>query len=183
MGMELKDAAKILGTTLKAAASRLAFLGYTVVCSRCGGSGRHSYNQTDGDRCWGCNGKRKMLAPLTTAILNEAATRIASGELVPYFAENKASNSIKTASEAAWATYMGSAVGREYTALSIIDPGRALDSPVGRANDLMAAAIDSVSEATHEREGTALDRMAHIEFAHSVIRTVIAAWATRVTTD
>lgn len=25
-------------------------------CSRCGGSGRHSFNQIDGDRCYGCGG-------------------------------------------------------------------------------------------------------------------------------
>jgi len=26
-------------------------------CGRCGGSGRYSYNQMDGDRCYGCGGK------------------------------------------------------------------------------------------------------------------------------
>ena len=26
-------------------------------CTRCGGCGRYSYNQIDGDRCYGCNGK------------------------------------------------------------------------------------------------------------------------------
>jgi len=29
----------------------------TQTCTRCGGSGRYSYNQIDGDRCYGCNGK------------------------------------------------------------------------------------------------------------------------------
>jgi len=33
----------------------------TEVCGRCGGSGRYSYNQIDGDRCYGCNGKRICL--------------------------------------------------------------------------------------------------------------------------
>lgn len=28
-------------------------------CGRCGGSGRFSYNQTDGDRCFGCSGSGK----------------------------------------------------------------------------------------------------------------------------
>jgi len=28
----------------------------TTECNRCGGCGRHSWNQRDGDRCWGCNG-------------------------------------------------------------------------------------------------------------------------------
>ncbi len=29
----------------------------TTTCSRCGGSGRYSYNMRDGDRCYGCSGK------------------------------------------------------------------------------------------------------------------------------
>lgn len=28
-----------------------------IICSRCGGSGKHSYNQKDMDMCYGCNGK------------------------------------------------------------------------------------------------------------------------------
>ena len=28
----------------------------TTTCSRCGGSGKYSYNQYDGDRCFGCAG-------------------------------------------------------------------------------------------------------------------------------
>lgn len=30
-------------------------------CPRCGGSGRHSFNWTDGDTCWGCNGTGLVL--------------------------------------------------------------------------------------------------------------------------
>lgn len=33
----------------------------TEPCSRCGGSGRHSYNQIHGDRCYGCHGTGKRL--------------------------------------------------------------------------------------------------------------------------
>lgn len=34
------------------------------VCGRCGGSGRHSWNQTHGSTCYGCSGKGKnTLAP------------------------------------------------------------------------------------------------------------------------
>lgn len=31
------------------------------VCGRCGGSGHYSYNQLDGSRCYGCNGKGERL--------------------------------------------------------------------------------------------------------------------------
>jgi hypothetical protein len=37
-------------------------------CSRCGGCGRYSYNQIDGDRCFGCNGTGKAV-PSTRAAL------------------------------------------------------------------------------------------------------------------
>lgn len=30
-------------------------------CSRCGGSGRYSWNAVDGDRCWGCRGSGQQL--------------------------------------------------------------------------------------------------------------------------
>lgn len=31
-------------------------------CGRCGGSGRYSYNQIDGDRCYGCGGSGERLS-------------------------------------------------------------------------------------------------------------------------
>jgi hypothetical protein len=31
-------------------------------CGRCGGSGRYSYNQMDGDRCYGCGGSGQRLS-------------------------------------------------------------------------------------------------------------------------
>jgi len=34
-----------------------ALLFENVPCGRCGGSGRYSYNQMHGDRCYGCGGK------------------------------------------------------------------------------------------------------------------------------
>jgi ribosomal protein L40E len=32
----------------------------TQVCRRCGGTGSHSWNSVDGDRCYGCGGKGKV---------------------------------------------------------------------------------------------------------------------------
>lgn len=37
-------------------------------CGRCGGSGRYSYNQIDGDRCFGCNGKGIVFPSDSTAL-------------------------------------------------------------------------------------------------------------------
>lgn len=39
----------------------MASLFETETCRRCGGTGRHSYNQMDGDRCYGCGGRGTRL--------------------------------------------------------------------------------------------------------------------------
>ncbi len=59
-------------------------------CSRCGGSGRYSYNQIDGDRCFGCNGARERAAKLTKAVLEAARIKVEAGELATLRAANRA---------------------------------------------------------------------------------------------
>ncbi len=43
-------------------------------CGRCGGSGRFSYNQMDGDKCYGCGGSGKVL-PSTGEALKAARAK------------------------------------------------------------------------------------------------------------
>ena len=43
-------------------------------CGRCGGSGRFSYNQMDGDKCYGCGGSGKVL-PTTFESLKAARAK------------------------------------------------------------------------------------------------------------
>lgn len=51
------EIAAILRTTEKNLDARAVGLKIAPVCERCGGSGSYSFNQIDGDRCYGCNGK------------------------------------------------------------------------------------------------------------------------------
>jgi len=44
----------------------------TQACRRCGGSGTHSWNSVDGNRCYGCGGKGKVL----TAAAKKAAAAL-----------------------------------------------------------------------------------------------------------
>jgi hypothetical protein len=81
-------ATEINAPTTAAAQARWTALGYTKVCSRCGGTGRFSYNQIDGDRCYGCSGLERQLIAPTPALVAEAKARIAAGALEAYFAEN-----------------------------------------------------------------------------------------------
>jgi DnaJ-class molecular chaperone len=57
-------------------------LGFRQECGRCGGTGRYSYNQMDGDRCYGCNGKKFVAVKLTRKVLDEAKVKVEAGELV-----------------------------------------------------------------------------------------------------
>lgn len=52
MKVKTSVARKFLSTLSK---DELKKRGYKV-CSRCGGSGNHSYNPIDGSTCFGCNG-------------------------------------------------------------------------------------------------------------------------------
>lgn len=63
----------------------------TETCSRCGGTGRYSFNQMDGDRCYGCGGKGIKLTKRGAAarefyikLLSKPASEIVAGETI-YF--------------------------------------------------------------------------------------------------
>lgn len=58
-------------------------------CSRCGGSGRYSWNAMHGDRCYGCNGRGRVYtkrgraaADFYTALLSKAISEVQVGDLV-----------------------------------------------------------------------------------------------------
>lgn len=61
----------------------------TETCSRCGGTGRYSYNQMDGDRCYGCGGKGFRLTArgtaanaYLTALRSKPANQLVPGDIV-----------------------------------------------------------------------------------------------------
>jgi hypothetical protein len=114
------DAAALLGCNVKALRSRMVFLGYTKACGRCGGSGRYSFNQIDGDKCYGCNGKRNVILPITRKLAVEMKARQDAGELAPYFARIEALKAAKAriaplvAEARALCKPIGDAYGAEY---------------------------------------------------------------------
>lgn len=55
------ELATILRTTEKNLDARIKGMRLGPVCGRCGGSGRYSFNQIDGDRCFGCRGAGHVL--------------------------------------------------------------------------------------------------------------------------
>ncbi len=178
----LRSIAEAMKISRKAAISRLVALGYTIVCSRCGGSGRYSFNPTDGDRCFGCSGHGKMLQALTPAVITEAVARVAAGELAGYFATNRARSAIRAKAEAARETYRASPISvayeERYRATRNGDPRACLDSPAGRAQLLQNAVIARVERVRYDRsnEHDPIKACRQIDEAHNDLRAVIAAW-------
>jgi hypothetical protein len=79
-----------LGWIEKNVGGRLAALGLLVTCGRCLGSGKFSYCQQYGDKCFACMGCGKALPKLTAALVTTVQEKVAAGELAPYFATCKA---------------------------------------------------------------------------------------------
>ena len=48
----------------------MALLFENETCGRCGGTGKHSFNQIDGDRCYGCSGSGRRLTKRGHAAMN-----------------------------------------------------------------------------------------------------------------
>jgi hypothetical protein len=103
-------------------------LGFRQPCGRCGGTGRYSYNQMDGDRCYGCNGKKNVAVKLTRKVLDEARVKVDAGELVRIrevgAARIAAKKSIAGLIEAARAVY--TTIGEAYTRLGRLEPNAAI---------------------------------------------------------
>lgn len=70
--------------------ARLVGIGVKDVCGRCGGSGRYSFNQIDGDRCYGCGGPGHRAPKLNAKTLERARAAVEAGELDRYLAHRKA---------------------------------------------------------------------------------------------
>lgn len=80
------EIAKVLETTEKNVLVRAAGLKLLPTCGRCGGSGRYSFNQMDGDRCFGCKGSgQRMPKPAELpAVLAAAESCKADGRFAAY---------------------------------------------------------------------------------------------------
>jgi hypothetical protein len=118
----LADVAKAFGCSEKAAKGRLVALGYVETCGRCCGTGRYSYNQMDGDKCYGCMGCGRRIVRITGKLVTEALARIAAGELDGYFATCKrnaeARAMLAPLTETITATWKNSIISRSYSAAS-----------------------------------------------------------------
>jgi hypothetical protein len=105
--MNRRDLAALLRTTEKNLNARIVGLKIGPVCSRCGGSGRYSFNQVDGDRCYGCRGAGNCLPSegAFAATCERAKVVAADGTLDTYIARIQARARCKNASKRVFAAW------------------------------------------------------------------------------
>lgn len=82
---ELKPIAGDKGRLL----GRIVGLGHAQTCTRCGGTGRYSFNQMDGDRCYGCQGRGEYAPKLDADLYRALVQDVRAGKLDQYVVEVK----------------------------------------------------------------------------------------------
>lgn len=114
-------------------------LGFREACGRCLGSGRYSYCQMYGDRCFGCSGKGMLAAKLTATVLEAARVKVEAGELETLRAARRELVAAKKslAGLVARAGEIAKEIGNAYTAYSMShDSADTVTSPIFRAQGL-----------------------------------------------
>jgi hypothetical protein len=179
----LSEIASTLSTTEKNVNARLVGLRIAPVCGRCGGTGRYSFNQTDGDRCYGCNGQR-YVAPKESdlpSILEAARECVADGRLEMYLKSLASRAVVKKAGEtlmAAWTSTkvatVNSNIGHmakaeEHEGLAKLRAANAVMCEAYRAGSDAASKLDARSETYTE------DCLAVAAIVEAAIKTIADA--------
>ena len=164
-------------------------LGLRESCGRCGGSGRYSYCQMYGDKCFGCSGHGMKAAKLTKITLAAARAKVEAGDLAAlraaYAAKIAAKKQIAPVVAAAREVYL--TIGNAYTAASMANATREethafVESPLFRAQDLNNAlfygngisSIESDVKSGRRRDYAAA--LAEIEALAALLATLRAEW-------
>lgn len=163
-------------------AKRLNAMGFTRACNRCGGSGRFSYNQHDGDTCYGCSGAGHVPESPSRALVDRVAAAIEAGALEAYAQDAiakarlrkralAATQQIKAAeAETRWRAYhyppesrTGDRLERySWLSYSLHDEiGRAVSWVSDRANDMRYKRAPADRQAACEALAARIDEMVH----------------------
>lgn len=178
------EIAAILKTTEANLAARLVGLKIAPVCGRCGGSGRYSFNQIDGSRCYGCNGKGHV-APHDNdlpAMLEAALKASEDGRLAAYLEFLTARRTTKDATDRVMAAWGATGISATYDwNKSYGENANPRDRDIANINAKMAAAYDRVSKAAFalnpKRETYQADVIALATLVGEALDTIAAAKA------
>lgn len=148
------EIAAILKTTEERLDARLVGLRIAPVCSRCGGSGRYSFNQIDGDRCYGCNGQGhvKPRSQDLPDLLKEARACVEDGRFDAYLATLAARKAIKTGQKRVMDAWSSTIVARTNNDISHFTRSEEMDglADLRAANKAMHDAHKMASEALRQ---------------------------------
>ena len=162
--MTMTDLAALLQTTEDNAPRRARAMKLTPPCGRCGGSGRYSFNQIDGDRCYGCNGtghramgnRKRDLQNVIAA----AEKAVATGALARYLEEIAAAKMLRNAERSIFEAWKDTRAARENPShMRRDDELSPRELAARRANAEMARAFDYWSAAARSAS-TAIERLA-----------------------
>lgn len=165
--------ATILGCRAAHVPARLRALDLIVVpCSRCGGSGRYSWNQTDGDRCFGCAGFRvAMPRKVTPAQIEEVRAAVAAGKLASYLHEISLRAQAKKIAASLMGAWNATYVARLYAKHWMGSQERAPD--LYRRNSLMCDRYEMADRAARVLAVQNLDA-ANLAIVHAELATALA---------
>jgi hypothetical protein len=152
------ELARTLGTTLQNAEKRARLMKLTPVCGRCDGCGRYSFNDIDGDRCYGCNGSGHT-DPTTNVqramVLQAAKESAAAGGVASYIELVHAAKRVRSAGDTVMAAWLATGIGAGYKWLIAAKDPMSRDVIVAGFNDRMHAAFKSVSGVGYRKLPTA----------------------------
>ena len=146
----LFDIASILRTTEKNVATRVVALKIGDTCSRCCGTGRYSYCQTHGDRCFQCGGFGQVMPKNLVALLARAEAAVADGTLAAYLARLAAAREAKNAVDRVMAAWKDAEKLNGYEKIwreLRTEPEKHAD--IVRRNSICHAAVERVQKAVH----------------------------------
>lgn len=109
-----QEIAAVLRVSMKNLDARIMAMKLGPICSRCGGCGRYSFNQIDGDRCFGCNGHGVMKPRQSDlpGVLEAAKAAAADGRLDRYVDGLRAAQVAKHGRDRFFAAWRASKVAR-----------------------------------------------------------------------
>lgn len=175
----IEQLAAVYGISAKSMSARLAYLGYTQVCTRCIGSGKFGPLQVNGGICFGCGGCGKQIVKITANVEKEYAARVEAGELNTFLAANEARRNavaaVKPLVEECHIVY--SVIGREYSAAC--DAGRppvALFNAQGLNNSIYFDHVVRLADKVARGKANPVKAVAQVKEALEMLTQLRDAW-------
>lgn len=148
--------AEILDTDASNALKRATGLRILPACGRCGGSGRYSWNQINGDVCFGCggSGQQKPKASQQSAVIEAARASRLDGSFDSYIEMLRTRARVRKATDQVMAAWKATGISAQYDWRKAAEFSRTgneayrRDREIADINAKMAAAFETTQKAS-----------------------------------